>query len=124
MANRFMTGTTCGNSEIIEFVGQDDNAILNKFYQISDGRCIELTATGSTTTQHLTNWFSYGPFDSCDECLAPFSGSTGGNNGVVCEVCSGSTFTVDPLKPEYTNKFGKTVQQINAVVIGGNGLNS
>jgi len=113
MANRFMTGSTCGNNVVIEFIGQDVPIVLNKIYQLSDGRCIE-----------LTNWFSYGPFDDCDDCLAPFSGSTGGNNGEVCVICSGETSTVLPLKPEMTNEFGKTVQQINAVLIGGNGLNS
>ena len=124
MANRLMTGTTCGNNVVVEFIGQDVSPTLNKFYQLSDGRCIELTATGSTTSGSFTNWFSYGPFDDCEDCLAPFSGSTGGNNGEVCVVCSGETSTVTPLKPEMTNEFGKTVQQINAVLIGGNGLNS
>lgn len=124
MANRFMTGSTCGNNVVIEFIGQDVPIVLNKIYQLSDGRCIELTATGSTTSDSLTNWFSYGPFDDCDDCLAPFSGSTGGNNGEVCVICSGETSTVLPLKPEMTNEFGKTVQQINDVLIGGNGLNS
>lgn len=124
MANRFMTGTTCGSGEVVEFIADDTNAVLNDFFQLIDGRCIELTTTGSTTTQEQTTWFPYGPFDDCEECLAPFSGSTGGNNGAICEVCSGSTFTVIPVKPEYTNEFGKSVQQINAVLIGGNGLNS
>ena len=72
--------------------------IIDKVYQLSDGICINITSTGETTTQSQTNWFPYGPFDTCDECIAPFSGSTGGNNGEVCEICSGTTFTVTPLK--------------------------
>jgi len=124
MANRFMTGTTCGNENIIEFIADDSNAVIDKVYQLSDGVCITLTSTGETTTQSQTNWFPYGPFDTCDECIAPFSGSTGGNNGEVCEICSGTTFTVTPVKPTYTNEFGKAVEQINAVLIGGNGLNA
>jgi hypothetical protein len=124
MANRFMTGTTCGNEDIIEFIADDTNVVVDKIYQLSNGICITLTATGETTSSFQTDWFPYGPFDTCDECLEPLSGSTGGNGGVVCEVCSGATFTVDPIKPTYTNEFNKSVEQINAVLIGGNGLNA
>lgn len=124
MANRHMTGETCGNENIVEFIANDDNVIIGKIYQLSDGTCITLTITGDTTTQNQTEWFPYGPFDTCDECISPLSGSTGGNNGEVCEVCSGSTFTITPIKPTYINKFGKSVEQINSTLIGGNGLNA
>lgn len=124
MANRFMTGTTCGNDEIFIFIADDSNAEIDKIYQLSDGRCVTLTATGDTTTQSQTNWFPYGPFEDCDECLSPFSASTGGVNGEVCVICDDELTTITPPKPTYTNEFGKSVEQINAIVIGGNGLNS
>ena len=42
-----------------------------------------------------------------------------------CNVnCSGSTETITPPHPVYTDGFGNSVTQLNAVVIGGNGLNS
>ena len=44
---------------------------------------------------------------------------------VDCNVnCSGSTETITPPHPVYTDGFGTAVTQMNAVVIGGNGLNS
>jgi hypothetical protein len=124
MANRFMTGFTCGNNEIVEFIANDENVLIDGIYQLSNGLCITLVSTGETTTSSQTDWFPYGPFETCEECIQPLSGSTGGNGGVVCEVCSGSTFTVDPIKPTYTNEYNKSVEQINAVLIGGNGLNA
>lgn len=124
MANRFMTGSTCGNDEIITFIADDTNAEIDKIYQLSDGRCITLTSTGETTTQLQTDWFPYGPFETCDECLAPFSASTGGVNGEVCIICNDQPEKITPPKPTYTNEYGKAVEQINAIVIGGNGLNA
>jgi hypothetical protein len=114
----------CGTDELISLIVLDTQLFIGKFYQLSSGQCVELISIGEFSTQFQTDWFPYGPFDDCDECLAPLRSSDGGNGGVVCEVCSGSTFTVDPIKPTYTNEFGKSVEQINAVLIGGNGLNA
>jgi hypothetical protein len=41
-----------------------------------------------------------------------------------CVICSGDTTTVIPPHPVYTDNQGNSVTQLNAVVIGGNGLNS
>ena len=66
-----------------------------------------------------------GPFEDCDECAQPFSANTGGNNGEVCVIdCSGNTVTVTPPHPVYTNGQNQAIVQINAITIGGNGLNS
>jgi len=124
MANQFMTGTTCGNEEIVTFIANGTDVEEEKIYQLSDGRCITLTSVGEETTQSQTNWFPYGPFDDCEECLAPFSASTGGVNGEVCVICDDELKTITPPKPVYTNEYNKSVEQINAIVIGGNGLNS
>jgi len=124
MANQFMTGTTCGNEEIVVFIAEGTDVMENSVYQLSDGRCITLTVIGDETTNSTTNWFPYGPFDDCDECLSPFSASTGGINGEVCVICNDELTTITPPKPTYTNEFGKSVEQINSIVIGGNGLNA
>jgi hypothetical protein len=124
MANRYMTGTTCGTGEIITFIGSDTNVSLNDFFQLSTGRCIQITSTGNTTNEFINQTLLI-EFASCAACLATYSASTGGNSGIVCQTnCSGATFTINPLHPVYTDNQGHGVTQINAVTIGGNGLNA
>jgi hypothetical protein len=66
-----------------------------------------------------------GPFDTCDECAEPIIANNGGNGGLVCEDnCSGGTFTIVPPHPVYTNGQNQAIVQLNAITIGGNGLNA
>ena len=68
---------------------------------------------------------SYGPFDTCDECVEPIIANNGGNGGEVCQDdCNGNTFTITPPHPVYTNGQNKAIVQLNAITIGGNGLNA
>jgi hypothetical protein len=42
----------------------------------------------------------------------------------MCFVCSGETTTVNPPRPVWTGLNGGAITQLNAVLLGGNGLNS
>ena len=43
---------------------------------------------------------------------------------VECRICEGVANTQDTPHPVYTDNYGNEVIQMNAVLIGGNGLNS
>jgi hypothetical protein len=118
-----VTARTCdGNSQLIILPG-DVEFSESSIYQLPNGQCVTLTS-GETTSFYADSMIIAGPFDDCDECSQPFSANTGGNNGTVCENCSGTTFTVNPPHPVYTNGQNQAIVQINAITIGGNGLNS
>lgn len=124
MANRLMTGTTCTTGEVLTFIANDTNVSVNDFFQLATGLCIQITATGSTTNAEVTQTLVL-EFASCSACTTSYSASTGGNSGVVCQTnCSGTTFTINPLHPVWTDNQNHSVVQINAVTIGGNGLNA
>lgn len=53
--------------------------------------------------------------------LPPISANT---EYFACVVCSGETYTVEVPHPVYTNGQFQEITQLNAVLIGGNGLNS
>jgi uncharacterized delta-60 repeat protein len=59
--------------------------------------------------------------DVCDEYVIPMSANT---PSIMCFVCSGETTTVNPPRPVWTGLNGGAVTQMNAVLLGGNGLNS
>ena len=46
------------------------------------------------------------------------------HSSTVCVICSGNTFTVSPPHPVWTDNKGKAVIQLDAITLGGNGLNS
>lgn len=54
------------------------------------------------------------------------SGATSANTEyVVCQICSGTTSTVVPPHPIWTNGQNQPIIQMNAVTLGGvNGLNN
>jgi len=56
-----------------------------------------------------------------DENVTPISANT---PSIMCFVCSGETTTVNPVRPVWTGLNGGAVTQMNAVLLGGNGLNS
>ena len=128
MANRLFTGTTCGNSSVITFIS-DDTIILanpiNRIYQLGDGTCITLTASGTTTTNDTTEGIFYGPYTSCTQCITPVNSA--GITSISCDTCPSVTGVTITQVPHaiYTNAFNRAISQNNTVTIGGlNGLNS
>jgi hypothetical protein len=127
MANRYFTGTTCGNGSVITFI-TDDTILtansLNKIYQLGDGNCITLTASGATTINNTTVGVFYGPYSSCTQCITPVNSS--GVNSIICNTCDGTTVTATTAPHSvYTNSFNRAISQINTVGLGGfNGLNN
>lgn len=128
MANRLFTGTTCGNSSVITFI-TDDLILtanpLNRVYQLNDGRCITLTASGATTTSVPTTAIAYGPYTSCTLCITPINSA--GDVSEICNSCDGGITVTASTAPNavYTNAFNRAISQINTVELGGfNGLNN
>jgi len=142
------TGTTDGgNTVIIRFEGNDNydategdtNLVYNfKFYKDQSDYfdlIIEQNEffcnddpTGGVSNGVDPTWvvsFDSGPetayrFYSGEE--PPISANT---ESTICqEVCDNSVITIIPLHPTYINSAGREVVQMNAVLIGGNGLNS
>jgi len=73
----------------------------------------------------VTNYtYVSGPFSNCEDCVSPPPISANTESTVCQEVCDNSVITIIPLHPTYTNSAGREVVQMNAVLIGGNGLNS
>ena len=60
-------------------------------------------------------------YNDCITCTSPKSANT---ESTVCVICSGNTFTVSPPHPVWTDTKGKAVIQLDAITLGGNGLNS
>ena len=63
-------------------------------------------------------------FTDCEICngyVIPISANT---PSIICFVCSGETISVNPPHPVWTGLNGGAVTQMNAVLLGGNGLNS
>ena len=128
MANRLMTGATCADGQVLTFVAGDTGVAVNNVYQSSDGQCIQITATGNTTTLKETVTFVISFGTSCSNCLAPYSANT---EQTMCYLCNSdinngtATWnTYVPQHPKWTTNQGHTVIQSNAVTIGGTGLNS
>ena len=122
--NIIVTATTCGGEMTQVIILPPGEINFDKIYQLPTGYCVTLTS-GETTTQFANSMLSYGPFDTCDECAMPFSANTGGNGGLICEDdCNGGNILINPPRPVYTNGQNKAIVQLNAVTIGGNGLNS
>ena len=123
MANISYTGTTCDEEEII-FIS-NEGLLTGKTYQDYDLVCITIELSGATEDD-ITKTFLYGPFDACSGCTAPIES---GVDYTTCSQCvvSGETIMTSVSQPHaiYTNEFGKAVEQMNSVVLGGvNGLNN
>ena len=122
--NTLVTATTC-HGEVINYVIDGRQIVDNKVYQLTNGICITLSI-GALTRQSATMSFSYGPYDTCTECYTPLSANTAQNGSIFCNQDSYTGNTASKAyapSPIYTNELGKAVVQLNAVVIGGNGLN-
>ena len=128
MANRLFTGTTCGLGGVITFIADDTVIIanpINRIYQLGDGTCITLTASGDTTTNNTTAGIFYGPYTSCTQCITPVNSA--GVTSVNCDSCDGVTGVTITQVPHaiYTNGQNRAISQNNTVTIGGyNGLNN
>jgi hypothetical protein len=128
MANRLFTGTTCNNGSTIRFV-TDDLILtanpLNRIYQVSDGTCLTLTASGNTTSNESTLTITYGPFSSCTQCITP--NNSAGLTSIICSSCDSVNSVTATTVPHavYVNSGGRAVSQNNTVTVGGfNGLNN
>jgi hypothetical protein len=121
MANRIITATTCYDNVSTEYIIDDSGIDFSKVYQLTNGLCSTISS-GETTTNNINMSFPYGPFEDCGECNTPLSANTEVDLCVID--CSGNTVTVFPPHPVYTNGQFKDIVQLNAIVIGGNGLNS
>jgi len=127
MANRLLTGTTCSLGGIITFIADDSIVMsnaLSKIYQLGDGTCITLTATGATTDLQTTKSIVYGPYNTCSQCITPLNSA--GMESFNCEDCDTGTVTATTMPHAvYTNGQNRAISQINSVSVGGfNGLNS
>jgi len=123
MANISYTGTTCVDEEVI-FISVE-GLLTGKTYQDYDLTCITIDFS-ATTEDDITKTFLYGPFDTCSGCTAPIES---GVDYTTCRQCvvSGETIMTTISQPHaiYTNEFGKAVEQMGSVVLGGvNGLNN
>jgi hypothetical protein len=124
MANIKVSLTVCGTEDVYGY--QIDESLVEdgKIYQLPDGRCVSV-ATGRTETDLKPISFAYGPFDDCTECEQPFSSSTIDNGSEICVLdCNNDLVVLQYPVPIYTNNQNKAVAQLNAVVIGGNGMNN
>jgi hypothetical protein len=74
----------------------------------------------------VSKYLSSAPFPDCETCKNGFSAGT---ESTACNICwdgTGYTATVVSVPhPSYTNQFGQTVVQLDAIQLGGmNGLNN
>lgn len=128
MANRYFTGTTCGNGSTISFI-TDDLILtanpLNRIYQLGNGSCFTLTASGTTTTNENSVSVVYGPYTSCTLCITPVNSA--GDTSIICNTCDTVDSVTATTVPHaiYTNSQNRAISQNNTVSIGGfNGLNN
>lgn len=127
MANRLMTGTTCGNSSVFTFIADDTIVAanpLNSVYQLDSGICFTLTASGSTSSLNATANVAFGPYTSCTLCTTALD--SGGVTAKDCKDCGTGTFTSSTFNQAvYTNGQNRAIKQNNTVALGGfNGLNN
>ena len=99
--------------------------IFHSTYGLQYGSEPPFCATFERLDNFGTTNYNYvsGPHSVECECEEPpISANT---ESTICqEVCDNSVITITPLHPTYINSAGREVVQMNAVLIGGNGLNS
>jgi hypothetical protein len=74
----------------------------------------------------VINFSAMTQYDGCGDCLSEILPTLSANTDYnVCVTCGDNTFTVETEHPVWTNQYGQSVIQMNAVELGGrNGLNS
>ena len=125
MANNInVTAISCDGYSQLIILAEGVEFDESKVYQLPTGQCVSLTS-GDTVSFYPNSMIIAGPFDTCNECAEPTIADNGGNDGDVCVIdCSGNTVTVTPPHPVYTNGQNQAIVQLNAVTLGGNGLNA
>ena len=123
--------TRCGteeeiNIDSINFCREYGTPTTGIIYEIQFGYETPFCVTFSGLSPSGVTNYTYvsGPFSNCEDCelQPPISANT---ESTICqEVCDNSVITIIPPHPTYTNSAGREVVQMNAVLIGGNGLNS
>jgi hypothetical protein len=113
------------NIEAFNFCDQFGLPTTGLTYEIQFGSETPFCATFEGLSESGETNYSYvsGPFSLCEDCenLPPLSSNT---ETTICqEICDNSVITIIPPHPTYTNSAGREVVQMNAVLIGGNGLN-
>lgn len=129
MAFRNMTGTTCGNGQVLTFISDDTGVSVNDFFQLDTGLCIQITAVNTLYTETNNTAYLVKEYASCAACLAAITANT---EQVITyllnsEISSGTPPTVKtfvPPHPVWTNSQNHAVVQANMITLGGNGLNS
>ena len=121
----------CGTSEEInidstEFCSYFGAPTSGSTYEIQFGRGTPFCVTfdGLTNSGETNYYYVSGPFLDCEDCASPPPISANTESTICQEVCDNSVITIIPLHPTYINSAGQEVVQMNAVLIGGNGLNS
>ena len=71
-----MTGTTCGNGEVLTFIADDSGVSASTFYQLSTGLCIQITAVNTAYTETNNTVSLVKQYANCAACLAPISANT------------------------------------------------
>jgi uncharacterized delta-60 repeat protein len=135
-ANRIIRLNTNGSVDTSFVVGTGFNTIVYKVLSQPDGN---IFVGGDFTTLNSESYSKFALlleesiqgeytalelFSDCDVCneyVIPMSANT---PSIMCFVCSGETTTVNPVRPVWTGLNGGAVTQMNAVLLGGNGLNS
>jgi hypothetical protein len=114
------------NIEATNFCSEYGTPTTGVTYEIQFGYETPFCVTFSgLSVSGVTNYhYSSGPFSNCEDCVSPPPISANTESTVCQEVCDNSVITIIPLHPTYTNSAGREVVQMNAVLIGGNGLNS
>ena len=101
-----------------------------KLFNLDTNENICATFKGPSSEIGVTFWIpDEGPFEECELCPTGFITKTANTIYEACVVCcpceSGETITsVAVPHPTFTDLYGNPVIQGNAVLIGGNGLNS
>jgi hypothetical protein len=121
----------CGTLEEInidptEFCSYFGAPTSGSTYEIQFGRGTPFCVTfdGLTNSGETNYYYVSGPFLDCEDCVSPPPISANTESTICQEVCDNSVITIIPLHPTYINSAGQEVVQMNAVLIGGNGLNS
>jgi hypothetical protein len=114
------------NIEATEFCSYFGAPTSGSTYEIQFGRGTPFCVTfdGLTNSGETNYYYVSGPFSNCEDCVSPPPISANTESTICQEVCDNSVITIIPLHPTYINSAGQEVVQMNAVLIGGNGLNS
>jgi uncharacterized delta-60 repeat protein len=119
----FVVGTGFNNAVFDIELQLDGNILVGgAFTEIANLNAYRFTGLLSVPLE--SEYTAIELFSECEICngyVIPISANT---PSIICFVCSGETSTVDPVRPVWTGLNGGAVTQMNAVLLGGNGLNS